>query len=380
VDLEALNLYGTETGGQGPADVTVTGATHGAQRGSLIEGTDGTMHFIRTGGPLAPDTYTVRLRSGAQGFPDLAGNEPNGDFVTSFEVQATGAAVLGVPDFARGQYELVDVPASDSGFPICLTGAAGVETVEFTLRYDPDLLVIDGLMPGEDLPVGSLFSADFGESEVTLRVQLGSPLGGEAIDLVRLFAFVPGLAPTGAAHLLDLADVTLNGGAVPVTVDDGVHVVATLGDANGDGFLSQLDSELVERVAQGSDSGFAAYPTIDPALIADLTGNAEPGTLGATLTQQDGLEAQVEILQLWPSAGLANGNGALAAGSAPLTVASTPSPSLIDWRDDFSSRAWAELQQVAPPADWVREFVGNGATDEALNPNRDIAISIPAVV
>ena len=132
-DGSPLNLYGTETGGFGPADVTVVGAASGPVRGSLIaEASTGKITFIRTGGPLPADTYTVTLRSSANGFHDPAGElidgnrdgVAGGDYVTSFTVTPS-PLVLSVPDFARGPGQAVNVPATGVGIPIRLSDGSG---------------------------------------------------------------------------------------------------------------------------------------------------------------------------------------------------------------------------------------------------------------
>ena len=96
------------------------------------------MTFVRTGGPLAPDTYTVTLRSAANGLRDDAGwmldGDGNGvmgdDFVTSFTVGAS-PRVLSVPEFARGPGQAINLPAVDlaAGIPIQLTGGTDVNAV-----------------------------------------------------------------------------------------------------------------------------------------------------------------------------------------------------------------------------------------------------------
>jgi hypothetical protein len=106
IDLTTLNLYGEAS--SGPADVTLTGSTVGPVRGSLVISPDHThITFIKTGGPLAPDTYTAVLRGAANGlvstsgFP-LDGNRdgtPGGDHVTTFIVDPSPAVTVGVPDF-----------------------------------------------------------------------------------------------------------------------------------------------------------------------------------------------------------------------------------------------------------------------------------------
>jgi hypothetical protein len=142
----ALNLFETETGGFGPPDVTLVGARSGLVRGSLILGAGGhSMAFLRTGGPLAPDTYTVTLRSAASGLRDDVGwmldGDGNGvmgdDFVTSFTL-GPSPRVLSVPEFARGPSQAIKLPAPDlaAGIPVQLAGGAGVNAMSFDLRFD----------------------------------------------------------------------------------------------------------------------------------------------------------------------------------------------------------------------------------------------------
>ena len=110
-DEDILNLFSTETGGQGPADVTLMGAMTGVITGSLVmDNVSGTLTFVKTGGVLAPDTYTVTLGSRSDGLRDtkgvlLDGNAdglPGGDYVNTFTIAPSAARVLSVPDFARG--------------------------------------------------------------------------------------------------------------------------------------------------------------------------------------------------------------------------------------------------------------------------------------
>ena len=77
-----LNLYDTQTGGLGPADVTLArGRPPARSRGSLVVNAAGDgLTFVATGGLLPADTYTVVLRSAANGFRDtLAGAAPDGN-------------------------------------------------------------------------------------------------------------------------------------------------------------------------------------------------------------------------------------------------------------------------------------------------------------
>jgi hypothetical protein len=150
VDATALNLYDTETAGLGAADVSIVGNSQGAVKGSLIVNGD-SLSFVKTGGVLAPDTYTVTLDSANNGFKDLSGNLLDGNndgtagdnFVTSFTVDSSSAVVVGLPDFARGPGQVINVPGTASGLPITLSDGTGITSVSLTLSYDPALLIVD---------------------------------------------------------------------------------------------------------------------------------------------------------------------------------------------------------------------------------------------
>ena len=89
-----LNLYDAATANNGPADVTLVGATTGAVKGSLlIDPTNTQITFIKTGYILAGDpfhntvansllkndTYTVTLRSASPtSFPCRAARRMSG--------------------------------------------------------------------------------------------------------------------------------------------------------------------------------------------------------------------------------------------------------------------------------------------------------------
>jgi hypothetical protein len=106
----------------------------------------------------------------------------------------------------------------------------------------------------------------------------GANLSGTQIVIGVLTATVPGgtLAnPTlyKAKDLLDLSGVTINGSASNVATADGLHLVAYVGDADGNGLYSSKDSVLITRVALQTDAGFTAYPLVDPVIVADTDGS-----------------------------------------------------------------------------------------------------------
>src|SRR4029077_19267131 len=53
---------------------------------------------------------------------------------------------------------------------------------------------------------------------------------------------------------------------------DAVHVVAYVGDGDGNGSYSSNDAVLITRVALQTDTGFTAYPLVDPVILADTDG------------------------------------------------------------------------------------------------------------
>jgi hypothetical protein len=78
--------------------------------------------------------------------------------------------------------------------------------------------------------------------------------------------------PYKAKDLLHFTSATLNGGAVAVATADALHLVAYVGDGDGNGFYNGNDAVLITRVNVQVDSGFAAYPLVDPVIVADADG------------------------------------------------------------------------------------------------------------
>ena len=298
IDPARLNLYATQTGGQGAADVVLVGATTGAVTGSLVLDDDRTgFTFVKTGSALATDVYTLTLRSAADGFVDTAGrwldgnNDglDGGNFTSKYSVNASGA-LLSIIDIARGPGQAVNQPATGSGLPVTLSNAIGASRVEFTLAYDAALLTVTGASLAAGLPAGSTIGTDLSRAgRAVVTVTLGAALtSASARELVRLQAVVPlsAAALYTQKQVLDLSNVSINGGAIPVRDDDGVHVNAYVGDATGNRGYSTLDVQRLQRVVVRFDSGFAAYPLLDPAILGDTTGNGSFNSLDVQRLQQ----------------------------------------------------------------------------------------------
>jgi hypothetical protein len=70
---------------------------------------------------------------------------------------------------------------------------------------------------------------------------------------------------------LQLITLSVNTGKIAGTVSaNGVHVNAYFGDVTGNGTIDGLDVATASNVAQGKDTGFAAYQLLDPAIVGDV--------------------------------------------------------------------------------------------------------------
>jgi hypothetical protein len=270
----------------GSADVSLVGPTPGSPpvRGSLVvDATNSSMTFVKSGtgnqGLLSAGSYTLTLKGVSitdTGGGLLFGNgtQPGSNYVASFSVSAPSGPVLSIPDFARGpdSADNINVPArSNTGIPITLTAAVGVTDVTFNLNYNPALLNVTGTTNG---PSGTFTLRSAVGGVASFVFQSSSPLSGN-LTLGQIVAQVPNSAASvyKVKELLHLANIVVNGGSISALGNDGVHVTAYLGDTSGDGDLSGLDASLISRVGIALDTGFAAYPLLDPAIIGDLSAN-----------------------------------------------------------------------------------------------------------
>jgi hypothetical protein len=317
IKLENLNLYDSALAGMGAADVTLRGESVGQVRGSLVvEGSRIT--FVSTSGVLAPDTYLATLRSSSNAFVDAAlgqlldgefngqfptGNGvPGGDFVISFVVGATPSIIVGMPDFARGPSQQINVPAVGSGqsplpdLPIQFSNADGITSLVMTITYDPTLLSVSDVKLGPSAPNGSQVEANLtNPGEIVIAFFSLEPLAAGASNLISLEASVPESARYGAAHLIRFDSLEINAGAINAITRDAIHVVAFPGDATGNRRYDAEDARLVARVGVGLDSGFVGnlvegvsnpqirpFATIDPVIVGDVTGREGISPLDAS--------------------------------------------------------------------------------------------------
>ena len=303
-DASKINLFET---GATVADVVLRGVTTGLVTGSLAMDADGRgFKFLRTGGLLAFDTYTVTLASGPTGFRDAVGlldgnndGTPGDNAAFTFDFRSTGAGVLSLPDFMRGPGQPVDVPATQQRLPVTFASAAAgnVRSMVFTVGFDPALLDITGAVAGAALPAGSTVSffreaaAGGGQqARITITLPGSTALPAGALRLVDLVATVPTAAVYGRTQFIDLTVTQINGSApLPggVAEDDALHIVGYWGDTTGDARYGADDVSLLQRVIVRLDNGFSYWRNLDPVLIADIAGGGTLNSLDSGRLQQE---------------------------------------------------------------------------------------------
>jgi len=217
----------------------------------------------------------------------------SGDYTTTFTVStaANSNDVVWVPSVAEGPGDVLNAPGNDKqtlfagGYPVYINDATGVVTnVQLVFNYDPTLLVVTGATSNPNLP-GSSFTLDSGSSTPGHAVLRYSDSGSNAalltggqVPLGFITASVPrgtsaNPMPYGHLDLLHLSNVVINGGAVPVTAIDALHLEAYIGDGDGNAMYTSHDATLIVRVSLQADSGFVYYPLVDPVIAADTDGD-----------------------------------------------------------------------------------------------------------
>lgn len=302
-----------------PADVTLRGAVVGDVVGSVIitESLDA-FTFIKSGGPLLPDTYTVTLRSADDGVRTTGGSRldgngdgtPGDDFVQSFVVGdvAGGSTVVGIPDFVRGPGQPVNLPANADGIPVALTNTSGVRGVVFDVHYDPALLSVTGATLADGLPIGTTVSVDtttVGRARVSF-LSLGElPAGPRPI--VNLQAEVPTAnanAIYGRKQLIDIRDISITDfllRPLAARADDALHVVQFPGDVSGNGRLNAADASRVARVAARLENTFADSELVDAIVLGDVSGNGRLNSFDASLVARAGAQLPVDEIPAIPA-------------------------------------------------------------------------------
>jgi hypothetical protein len=250
----------------------------------------------------------LTLLSGPGGFHDTIGGldgagsgiPGSGAYTTTFTVAASTGATLSMPDFIRGPGQAVNYAVGGTGIPLTLNHAAGITSLTFHVDYDPTLLTITGILAGS-IPAGDSLVADVtAPGHATFVFTAASALGSAPVTIGAIAASVPSSAVYGTRQVLRLGIDGVTGGAV--FADNALEVVGFLGDTDGNAAYDTLDAPLVQRVVVKLDSGFSAWPDVDPVIIADVARHGALVTIDATrIGQEAATHARPEFPALPPT-------------------------------------------------------------------------------
>jgi uncharacterized repeat protein (TIGR03803 family) len=285
----------TQTSGTPPAGTTLPYQVPGSL---LVDPATNTVTFVATdtaslvsnGTPLLPDgVYVVHITSsGSSGLQALNSGggyldgtntgTPGNDYSATFTVGAAAAGddVVWIPATADGPGQALTAPGMNQaggGYPVYLDDRGGrVTDVQATLTYNPTLLtVMPGTNAGFTVTVPGPGTALVHYHGTALAAGTRTPIGFITAQVPAGTTASP--TPYKASDLLVLSRVSLNGGAIAALGDSAVHLVAYVGDADGDGTYSSNDALHITRVVLQAESGFAAYPLVDPVIVADTDGS-----------------------------------------------------------------------------------------------------------
>ena len=298
LDTTKLNLVDSN-GVNGVSDVTLVGGTVGTVRISVVLDADGQgLTLVKSGAVLAADTYTLTLRSAANGFVDIAGNLLDGNadgtagdnYVRTFTVNAipTGTVVLSMADFHRGAGQAVNLPAtSTNGLPITISTGLNVKGVSFDLNYNPALLTITGGTTSISGATVTVNTATAGMARITVTSSAQFSAAAGALTLVNLAATIPTTAPSGMKAVLRMSNVsltTVDGSPLASVTDDALQISAYKGDINNSFSITTGDVTGLLRGVSGAlgTTGFPSFKLADPLIVGDMNDSSSLTTGDAT--------------------------------------------------------------------------------------------------
>ena len=191
--------------------------------------------FVKAGGLLESDIYNLKIVSGEIGLLselgmqlDGNGDRNEGDDYTKIFANTvnTNDLVLGLPDLisAPGETIQIDLSLQNNSFE-------GVSKVEFDLYYNSNLLNVSGISLADNLPTNWQITEsqiDDDNGVVSVSVEGTDLLNDANLDLISLEAVVPNNAQNGELQILNLENVSVNGGVLNVLDDDAIQKVEGL--------------------------------------------------------------------------------------------------------------------------------------------------------
>ena len=187
-------------------------------------------------------------------------------------------ARLSVHQASRGAPgESVDLGTdTQRGLPVQLDSDGSVQSVAFTVEYDPAVISVESLEKSTSLPAGATMTHSIvTPGTIAVTITSSQAISAGSATLAVMNASIADDADYADSSVVTIKDVVVNGGQAVGSGSSAVHVAAKLGDTSGDGTYSAFDAVLAARVAAFKDTGLAAYPMVDPVVVADVSGNGD---------------------------------------------------------------------------------------------------------
>lgn len=263
---------------------------------------------------LAGGDYTLVIDARSDGLVSASSGElidGNGDGITgdafsySF-TKSTPSNLISIADTARGSGQslgLNGIAQSNeiNGLPVLISTSAAIRSLRGTVTYDATAFNNASLVVGRDLPddwtletqedvIGSMNYTASGTTAIT----------GTDQELFRFDAVVSQDATYGSSTLIEATVEAPDDPSLSFESDPGLIALAYSGDTTGNGGHSSLDASLIQRVVVELDTGFDAYDTLAPSLIADTTGNSGISSLDASRVQQQVVGLPVDSFPVIP--------------------------------------------------------------------------------
>jgi hypothetical protein len=144
------------------------------------------------------------------------------------------------------------------------TVAAGT-TLDFTIPA-PGTINVSVSNQTADLSPGS------GQFALVSLIRADSGTPGQFLS-----PLVPADAPYGGTHVLDIDNLQIWGsGDAPIAAvaNDGVHIAAYAGELSGNQAYNSPDASFAQQfIVNQASFGLAAYPLVDPIILADINAN-----------------------------------------------------------------------------------------------------------
>jgi hypothetical protein len=278
------------------ASVAVSTAT---EAGTTVTVTTGSAHGFTVGQPVAIAGVSVPGYNGIFTVTQvLSPTQFTYTNTTTGLAGGTGGSATG--DGTNGMPISISVPA----------GASALTSAAFDVSYDPTLLTVTG---------GSITAPGFTGTVTVVTPGLvhvalsgGSLAAGSLTNVASLTATVPASAPYKSKEVLDVRNISINGGTNNGIDGSAVHVAAFFGDAAGldataGNTYNAQDAFVINQVGIGAigANGITnyGYKLLDPRIVTDIDLSNGVNSQDSFFVNQQGIginQAQIPLLATPP--------------------------------------------------------------------------------